>query len=1381
MRPSFPLRLAHFALLLLAAVAARAEPVVPAPLEPWRAWTLRGQEFRACPLLAGKPAATAADFLCAWPGRLSVAVDAGGASVVQRWQVDADAWVPLPGDAEHWPQQVVLDGQPVAVVDRGGPQVRLAAGSHELRARIPWRERPQSLHVPRQAGLVALTVDGKAIEPVQRDGDELALGRSGAAAPEADSLELRVYRRLADGVPATLTTSIELSVSGQAREEIVGPVLPQGFAPLALDGDWPARLDADGRLRVRVQPGQETLTLEARAIAPLEAATARGAAAPWPTQEIWSYAADPRLRVTAATGALPVDPNQAQVPADWHTLPAFALGDGDRLAIEQRSRGLAPDERNRLTLQREMWLDFDGGGWFARDRVQGEMLQGWRFDAAAPYVLERAQAGAGADAESLLVTRGAAANLGGVEWRTRQVDLAAGLRIAPAAAQLPITGWQDGFDRVDTVLHLPNGYRLLGAPGADRADGSWMSRWSLLDVFLAAVLAMLAWRALGAVGGVAAIAYLLLGYQEWGAPVWSLLAVCALVLVARALPAGRLAIAAGWLRNAALVVLVLVALPFVAAQLRQALYPQLEADAARRAVPFDTDDVRREAKVDAPFEEAMPATPAAAPPPPPPMAAPADSATKMRAQAGSGHLETITVTGSRILRKDLMDRYGASTVVQTGAGEPGWQFGHRYELSWSGSVLPAQDVRLVIAPPWLVRPLRLVLIALLALLVLRAAKPSLRLPLRGAASPLLGAAFVLSALGSGAPASAQSFPSADLLNDLRSRLTEAPKCAPACASIAKVEVSARGDAVDVALDAHAAERVAVPLPFDEKALALRTLRVDGVAQDAIARSGEALWIALPRGVHRVELSFAAAADKVALAFPLKPMRALFAGEGWDASGLADDRLQTETLTLARARGEGESAASVGTQQFAPFVRVQRTLTLGLDWFIETRVERLAPREGGFTVEVPLLAGEHVTSAGMRVANGRVAAAIANGEDAASWSSTLDKGDAPSLVAPPLADRAEVWRVVVNPTWHVEFDGVPVVAPGGPGDVADDYRIFEFHPLPGETLAMKVTRPEAAQGATRAIDGARLRHEVGQRASTSVLALAMRTSQGGEHSIALPPGAELLGVGRNGEVLNLRLQDGRLSLPLLPGRQEFQIRFREDAPIATLVRTPALALGLPAANVELGLQLPQDRWLLATRGPTVGPAVLYWGELAVMLLVAFALSRLRDSPLRWWQWALLGTGFSTWSWLALLLVVAWLFALRWRARAPSPPSAVAFNLAQVGLALLTLAALVCLFDSIQHGLLGRPDMHVVGNGSTASDLRWFADRSADALPSASALSLPLWSYQLAMLAWALWLAAALVRWLREGFAAWTRGGYWRARPRPVVDVPPIDAPPPPPAA
>jgi len=298
--------------------------------------------------------------------------------------------------------------------------------------------------------------------------------------------------------------------------------------------------------------------------------------------------------------------------------------------------------------------------------------------------------------------------------------------------------------------------------------------------------------------------------------------------------------------------------------------------------------------------------------------------------------------------------------------------------------------------------------------------------------------------------------------------------------------------------------------------------------------------------------------------------------------------------------------------------------------------------------------------------------------------------------------------------------------------------------------------------------------VGQRGSDVVLSLSMRASRGGEHAITLPPGAELTGSSRDGQPLNLRLQEGKLSLPLVPGAHAFEIRWRDDEAAGLSVRSPALALGLPAANIDLGIDLPQDRWLLATTGPAAGPAVLYWSELAVALLLAVALGRSRRSPLKTWQWLLLALGFSTFSWFALLVVVAWLFALDQRART-APRQWVVFNLAQVGLPILTLFALLCLLAAVQTGLLGTPDMAVAGNGSDAHALRWFADRSADALPVAHAISLPLWMHKIAMLAWALWLASALVGWLRRGFEAWSRGGYWRQAPKPLVDVPQVAPP------
>lgn len=1369
-------------------VAAHAAPDVPAPLEPWRAWVMHDQEFRACPLIAGRAGADPSDFLCAWPGVLAVSADDGGASVSQRWQVDAESWVPLPGDAQHWPQEVSVDGRPVAVVDHGGPSLRLAIGAHEIRARIPWHERPETLHVPAAVGLVVLRVDDKVVAPVQRDGDELTLGREGLAAPEADSMQLRVYRRLADGVPAVLTTRIEIAVSGQAREEVIGPALPEGFAPLALESAWPARLDIDGRLRVRVQPGGNTLVLDARATAPLAAVTARVPPAPWPQQELWSYAAAPSLRVSVASGALPVDPAQAQVPGEWAQLPTFALSDAATLSIEERSRGHDPDAQNQLTLNREMWLDFDGGGWFARDRINGRMLRDWRLDVATPYVLERADAGS----DALLVTRGASAGSSGVEWRDPVVNLTAGVRITPKSAELPVAGWNTNFDGASAIVHLPDGYRLLGAPGADYARGSWVSAWTLYDVFIAALLALLAGRLLGVPGVLVACAYLVLGYQEPGAPRWTLVAVLGLGLVLRALPAGKLSIAFEWLRRAALVALVLFALPFAAVQLRNALHPQLEhagsgrdiADAfqfpsnmTRNAPAPVPQDIAADEEQAQPMAEASAPSVAPAPAAPPPPAEPKSRNRAAKSASGGLALDAITVSGSNVRRADVdsrIERYAQSTVLQTGAGEASWDRGQRYELGWSGRVVPEQTVRLLIAPPWMVRLLRVVLVGLLAWLGMRLLLPAWhgwRTP-RAGATTMLGLLAAATACVESPSAQAQAYPPDELLEQLHARLLEAPKCAPTCAGFANAHVVAHGDEIGVTLEAHALERVALPLPSDPRNLDLRRVTLDGAAQEGIARDGNTLWLDVPRGVHRIELAFTAASDKVALTFALAPPRVTFDGSGWEASGLDDDaHLLTQSLSLVRARANGE-AATGSTQQFAPYVIVERTLRLGLDWSVDTQVSRLAPREGGIALALPLLAGEHVTTPGLKVDNAHVMVALGSGMLQTGWDSKLDKAETLTLTAPPLGERAEVWIVRVGSTWHFESSGVPAIAEA-PGNAQGEHR-FEFHPLPGEQLVLRVTRPEPAQGASRAIDRVSVVRSPAQRASETTLSLTVRASQGGEQAITLPKGAELVGSTRDGQALNLRLQDGKLSLPLIPGAHAFEIRWRDDEAIGVVAGTPALALGLPAANIDLGIDLPADRWLLATTGPTAGPAVLYWSELAIAVLLAFALGRMRRSPLKTWQWLLLAFGFSTFSWIALLVVVAWLFALDGRAR-QAPRGVTAFNLVQVGLPMLTLLALLCLLAAVQEGLLGAPDMAVAGNGFDAHALRWFADRSADALPIARAISLPLWMHKVAMLAWALWLASALVGWLRKGFAAWTQGGYWRRPLRPIVDVPRVDPP------
>ncbi|MDR3212388.1 MAG: hypothetical protein LBT71_00480 [Azoarcus sp.] len=1417
----------------LASASTGADADIPDVLMPWKAWVLHGQDAWLCPEVAGEHER---DF-CAWPGELTLEARADGARFTQTWEIQRESAAALPGNRAYWPQQVTAGEQALPVLERkGAPVVWLPPGRHTVSGVIPWAERPQALAVPENVALIALSIGGKPVLPLERSGNSLTLGRgeenAQTAAREEDSQEFQVYRKLSDGIPARLLTRVQFKVSGKARELSVPDILPEHFVPVRIVSSWMARIDADGRLQVQALPGQATVEIEARHDRALATVTPR--LTPERPQEVWSYEAAPSLRSTSAVvdgdvgQALAVDPRQAGVPLDWVLLPAFALNEGARLKVEERSRGQNERENQRLTLQREMWLDFSGAGFFARDRIEGSMRQGWRFDVARPYTLERADSliarpadanwgsrqlasnvlgGAQGLMAALLVTRLGDERLSGVEWRQPQVTLNASVRLAESAlGRFPVTGWRQAFDSVDTTLHLPYGYRLIAATGVDKASRNvWVERWTILNVFLAALFTLLAWRLLGAVGGLAAAFYLTLAMPEPLSPAFSFAAVVVLALLRQAMPEGRLRKVFLGAERLALLCFVGLAVFFIPAQIRYALHPQLEEDATAEVLPIhmaatqarqedlmaDVAEMRQQKdavdqQVMAPRQETMDLKSAAAQPlrAAPPAASPRMRAASPPPPASSLNRSmrenvdmTLQITGNA---PAVRQRYAQSTVTQTGGGEPSWALGQQYGLHWSGPVAATQSVRLVISPPWLTRLLRVAMLALLGALawsLFRKSFPAARPPSASAGSPpassvaaaLSGACLALllaAGIGFPAPAAAESaFPPAELLEGLKARLTEPPDCAPSCVDVPEARIEAETTVFRVLFTAHAGAAGSLALPEADGHLTLRGARVDGEARPVLRFAGNN-YVALARGVHHVQIEYAPSDDSASLSFPIPPARVEFAGTGWTVEGINENRLLNETLNFSRTSVADTSAQPGKTtgpperaaQQFPPFVHVQRDIEIDLDWSVRTLVRRVAPAEGGFTFSVPLLPGEHVTTPEVKVQDNRALAVFTSSAEAASWQARLDKTPGLELAAPLLSERAETWRVTVGPSWHLEWNGVPMTLSRNESGQA----VFEFHPLPGEKLTLAPVQPVMIEGRNRAIDRVALTGDIGQHAADYTLYFVLRASQGGEHRLTLPEDLEVLDVQREGASLNLQARGGQLSLPVSPGRQAYTLKLRQQGDIGWAVSSPAIDLDLPAANIDLRMALGGQRWVLAASGPAVGPAVLYWGELAVALILALLLARGGWTSIPRWQWFLLVLGFSSFSWWALLVIALWLIAVDWRIRASSFTAwpAWKFNAMQIGIVALTVFMLFHLVSAVESGLLGVPDMGVSGYGSRATQLNWFADQSPGPLPVGSVFSLPLWVYRLAMLSWTLWLAYILIRWLGRGLTAWLKHGYWK---------------------
>jgi hypothetical protein len=181
-------------------------------------------------------------------------------------------------------------------------------------------------------------------------------------------------------------------------------------------------------------------------------------------------------------------------------------------------------------------------------------------------------------------------------------------------------------------------------------------------------------------------------------------------------------------------------------------------------------------------------------------------------------------------------------------------------------------------------------------------------------------------------------------------------------------------------------------------------------------------------------------------------------------------------------------------------------------------------------------------------------------------------------------------------------------------------------------------------------------------------------------------------------------------------------------------------------------------------------VLFWSAAFVVLLGAVVFGQLPFTPLRTPQWILLGVGFSTVYPEIMMAVVGWLFALEFRKRLSPNTRPFLFNLIQVGLVTLTVLALGAIAFVVQQGLMGAPEVRILGNNSSNLFLHWYQDRSGPVVRQGSVFSLPIWTYRAAMLAWALWLAFALIRWLRWGWECLSTNGLWRKDERVTPPVP-----------
>lgn len=1333
-----------------------AETKVPPALQDWQEWVLEKHTDHHCPILFNDAAKQ-----CIWPSELNIQVDQKGGKFLQSLEVFSETWVSLPGNKDFWPMAVInlLDNRSIAVRDNDGlPEVFLSPGKYQLQGEWKWMAMPRTLQIPPSTGIVSLTIDNNTIStPFLENQTQLLLNANNREQPLAhqNSIQLRVFRKLTDNVPIKMLTRIELDISGKERELHLGQALLENFRLTHFNTDLPARIEKDGSLRVMGTSGSWVIEIESLSNKSLTQIAFKKAEdkKDWPDQEVWVVEQNAALRNIQISGMSSIDPQQTQLPEEWKILPAYLAELNSAMNIEALEY-TGESTKNQLNLSRKMWLDFSGEGYTLKDQISGELHQGWRLETQKPFLLQSATA----DGQAQLVTQLSADSNAGVEIRQRRLNFEGVSRVENTRT-IPISGWSSVFNEVSTQLILPPGWTLITASGTSYEYGSWIEKWSLWTFFLVLIISVALAKIIHIRIGAIALITLIIIYHRADSPtlIWLNLAA---VLALLPFVSGKFK---RWLTAytyLSFLTLGLLLLPFCVQQAREFFYPQMEYANKNMSDEYyyeDSSNIFAPTVMNKMAEETMVAS------------APMEA---MRDEYRGGQ-----VLGKLSKpRNQVQQQYDPNQMVQAGPGIPSWSW-NTVQLNWSGPVLSEETTRLyLVSPLWnrIGSLLSLLLPLLLAGLLLRHfmsitqnKQEKNSSPGHFSAANLLSSLFLtgLSMVMLTNTGTVQADPVIDekLLQELETRLTAPAKCLPNCASIESVYLKAEANQLTLEMNLHAAEKIAFPLPGQIQQWWPQSILVDGKKASLMQNGQGQLMVFLAQGAHQIKLSaMLENRDSIDINFALAVHNFSSQLNGWQISGNTQGAISS--VQLQRNMSDNKASQNAD-EQLRPdpvpaFVIVKRQLNFDLEWSLLTEVIRVAPQDGAINLEIPLLTGESPLDGNINLQNfsadkSKLQIKLDKQQSSVYWNSRLAMSDLVKLTAAENQPWVETWEIMVSPVWHLQASGIPAVQPG------DVNQPQTWQPWPGETINLQLTRPEAVKGNSLVVESLQLNLSPSQRASKVDLNLKLRTNQANQFKFALPENTSLNHVTLNGNKLSLTPVKGVLHIPLQPGEQQLMIDWQSIAKLSTRVTTPELNIGVPTANQSININLPQDRWPLLTGGPSIGPSVLLWGMLAVILILATQLGKRQLTPLSTTQWVLLSLGIATVNLYILALIAIWFMTLKWRMELTQIQSARRFKWMQFGLFSLSIISLLTLLGAIPYSLLATPDMHIKGNGSSAYYLRWYEDMSAGELAQAWVISLPLWIYKLVMLVWSIWLAVSLIRWLTWSWKALGSGGFWYA--------------------
>lgn len=1316
----------------------------------------------------GQTKACGATVLCQWPGPLTLNTGTNG-SFSQNWTVIESGWVALPGGYGIWPQQVRSNSSVIPVVEHNNiPMVFLNKGQHQITGAF-FNSDVQSIAIPEQTAVWTWRHNNTIVWAPKKDS---TLTRTADMVEEnsGNTLQTRVFKNWLDGPVPRVTVAIEMNVSGRPREEVLSSIIdPQRFVLMGVDSAWPVETLDNGGVRVQVGPGKNIAQLSFRCIEECNTGFTAGA-----KTEYWALTPLPDYRQSTWSSSKNIDPQRLSPPVAWEG-SWIEVGAGETVSIKEIARGRSQNSQS-LHLERHLWWKLNTQGATVFDTISGEHPAQNSLKSSAPFVVHSAKNMQNQQPIPVGVAGGASE----IQWHTPQVYLSTSGELTQIPTHLPVGGWNQRFDKVKWVMHLPPGTEVFTTTKVDKSENTWTSRWRVEDVFLILVLIGLAWGVGGkplsaAVGLLSVVAFHVDSFPGW---TLGLVLLSGLGLQKISTVAVRPWLK--WISVALTACFILASAFFVFDRLNYALYPQTYGEYNHfiegAASPIDV-VFHQLADMWAVTTVVLGIIPLAALIGGILILTKISATTPRRGWKILGGLTLIAFAAVALLGAYLSFGLGSNTILENDAGnsmeasaymnvdsadsvaspstpapiveksktveegntnpiavgpsQPRWPVvWETVTLNWNSSVAPTHTFGVYIIPAWLSRLLAVVSALLCVFVVvvgvrkiwnwpmykLSWKKPVVVLLLACAVGPVCAEEKVVDA-----PVVSQAEMEPWWYTKIKNQTQHTQTWCSDCTTISMVRIS-RSSTLNVSMEVHASAQsvVALPRALGNEAV-LQQVRVNGTPSAAVAEHDGVAHVLVNEGVHTVELTFALRSGNGALNWPQKPQAVAVEGTGW--SGVANTTLVADSLGWS----SGETTEFKGNQ-LSPFVRVKRVLKMNAQWEVQTTVERVAPTVGSFEVRVPLLPNEQPQTS-LQVDNSVVVATFGHTESEVSWSSTLPIVS--EIVWTPISSQwgEEWWNVEADERWAIAVKGLPSSASNS----------WHFYPVGSEQMHLSVQQPKGRMGAVARIKKLSMEWNVTQRGRQATLHFTSEANNGGEVILYIPQAWRL-----SDNATGMTLQsDNKLSFTVQPGEQEWGVSFVTDDGAALRSISPKFIFSIPVHNAiikpQFGDERRPNRWIVGLGGDGVRPVSMDIVYIALAAFIGALVGLLPYSPLRPYQWSLLAVGLIHGHLLGLLIVTGLVFLA---------PHLWARNTTwKVITGVVGGGVVVWLFFAILGSLGTPPEMKLKSIGF---GLMWYNDFTAAGQPLSEAIvySVPLWFYRGLMLVWSLWVVAFVLRTIKH---------------------------------